>query len=1009
MSQPHRSPDSPAGGAVRRFPLYLTLAAVFVTMFVAFGLALIGFFHSESKRIELLGADDLMDRISRHIQTSIAELYQPAQGLVDIASKTRGLALPTLEERLESLHALTEALRLNPDISSIFVGYEDGDFFLVRSVGDRRVAAERLDAPEGSRFAVQSIERGGQVPVSGTLLFFDDAISLLETRPLEATDFDPRGRDWYAEAIDGDGPITSDFYVFFTTGEVGLTFARRLADGSGVVGADITLADLSAGLARQRVTPSTEIALFDPAARVIAVSSPEMRVPVGGLGSGDEVTMPRLSELDAPSYRELAVQLAVGEFTGRFEIVAAERRWLASVSPLQTRRGGEIYLATLIPRDELLADVDRVRNQSLLISVALLLLMVGIVVWVSRHLSRSLRGLAREAEQIRRFKLATPMKVRSRIAEVDELATTMAIMKNSLQKFLAISKALSAERDYQKLLEMILREARAVSYADGGAILMTNDDETALDVVILENVETGAHFGGTSGRQSPFEPVPFDAAPDADGRPDLDGETARLAETVRLDDLDGEIPFDVAGIRKRFDGDGFQSRSVLNVPLTDQKDEIVGLLQLVNARSAAGEVTAFDPDVVPYIEAISADAAVALDLRRLLKAQKDLLDSFIHVVAGSIDAKSPYTGGHCQRVPVLARLLAAAADEAEDGPLEDFHLTDDEWYELHIASWLHDCGKMTTPEYVVDKATKLETISNRIHEIRTRFEVLWRDAEIEFLEAVAGDGSDSEAKKRLEDRHSQIREDWAFIAECNLGEELMTEERIERVRRIGAQTWVRHLDDWIGLSHEELERKRRRVHPELPVAEPLLADRVEHIVKRDKAGAPFGDNPHGFRMEVPEALYNHGEIYNLSVRRGTLTAEERFKINEHIVETINMLGRLPFSKELRRVPGWAGNHHEKLDGTGYPRGLGGSDLSVPERIMAIADVFEALTATDRPYMRPKTLSKALSIMSAMCDDGHICPDLFNLFLTSGAYLEYGEEHLQREQIDEVNVSELLRG
>ena len=256
---------------------------------------------------------------------------------------------------------------------------------------------------------------------------------------------------------------------------------------------------------------------------------------------------------------------------------------------------------------------------------------------------------------------------------------------------------------------------------------------------------------------------------------------------------------------------------------------------------------------------------------------------------------------------------------------------------------------------MVDKATRLETISNRLHEIRTRFEVLWRDAEIEYLRSLAdGAADDPEAKDRLERRLDEIRRDYQFIAECNSGETFMNDDRVERVKEIGAQTWTRHLDDRIGLSHDEIERARRTPAPELPMEEKLLADKVEHLVHRD--GSPFGDNPHGFKMEVPEHLYNHGEIYNLCVQRGTLTAEERFKINEHIVETINMLGQLPFPKELRRVPEWAGNHHEKLDGTGYPRRLGADNLSVLARIMAVADIFEALTASDRPYKPPKKLT-----------------------------------------------------
>ena len=990
----------------RRFPLYLTLAGVFVTIFVVFGLLLIVFFNRESRRIEILGSNDLVDRISDNVRLSITELYQPAQNLVDVSSKSPALAGNNLDERMQALGAVTEALRLNPTMSSIFVGSDDGEFFLVRTVGDRRVAARTLEAPPGSRFAVQSIERDDGQALE-TVLFFDDALGLLGSRTVGAGDFDPRGREWYRLAMESTEQITTDFYVFFTTGEVGLTFARQLDGGRGVVGADLALADLSAALARQRITEDTKIAIFDPATRIIALSTSEMGVPVQAPSSEEAVTMPLLSGLDDPVYRELADALDGEVRDGRFKIEANDRTWLGSVSAVPTRRGSDIFLATMIPRDELLSAVDQVRDRSVLLSLAFLLAAVGVVLWVSGNLSAALRNLAREASEIRRFRLSRPVEVRSRIAEVDDLAITMGVMKSSLQQFFEISRALSAEKDYRKLLEMILREARKVAHADGGAILIMNDEDTALEIAILEDTSSGAHFGGTSSLEPQVPPVSLEIEPGGIMHPDPDADTARRNQTISIDDLAQDRVFDSTAICRRYGWADGADKSLLNVPLTDQKGEIVGILQLVNARSLTGDVTAFDPEVVPAIEAVSSDAAVALDLRRMLQAQKDLLDAIIHMVAGAIDAKSPYTHGHCQRVPEIARELAEAAHNATEGPFAHFSLTDDEWEELHLASWLHDCGKLTTPEFVVDKATRLETISDRLHEIRTRFEVLWRDAEIGYWKTLARDcPEDPEARESLDRGLDEIRRQYEFIAECNSGETQMNEARIQRVREIGAQTWVRHLDDRIGLSHDELERKRRTPDPDLPVEEPLLADKVEHLIFRD--GPPFGDNPYGFEMEVPEHLYNHGEIYNLSTPRGTLTPEERFKINEHIVETINMLGRLPFPKEMRRVPEWAGNHHEKLDGTGYPRRLGAKDLSPLARIMAIADIFEALTASDRPYKPPKKLSTSIKIMSSFRDEGHICPDLFDLFLTSGVFRKYGEDYLRPEQVDEVDITGFVR-
>jgi len=1009
MTRPTIESSPPAEKRAARYPLHITLAAVFVTALVVFGLALIAYGYLEGRRIEVVGAHDQMDRIGRQLSVEIARLYLPAQNLVDIMSKSGIWAGGTLEERLAALPPVSEALRLNPTISAFFVGSTEGDFFLIRDLDEDLAAGEALEAPPGSAYAVQSIERTGGLAPMQTLLFFDRSLELLERRQPERTSFDPREREWYEQGIASDGLIGTGFYVFFTTGEVGLTFARRLVDGGGVVGADITLEALETGLARERITPSTRIAVTDRSGRIIALSNPELIAAVPTGSTPGSISMPSLTEIDDPPLRAVAEKLQGIDRSSHLDFVVDDEVWLASVTTLPTRSGDTVLMTTAIPRGELLADVDRIRNRSLAISGVILALAVALVLWISRNVSKSLRSLAAEAADIRRFKLGRSFEVTSRITEVAELGETMSVMKDSLQQFFEISRALSAEKDQRRLLEMILREACKVAHADGGAILMFTDDESSLEVAILEVDRVGVHFGGTSGVEPPFPPVPVHSDHDVAGRPGLDAETARELTTIRIDDTADDFRFDLRRIHERFDHEGYECRSVMSVPLADQKGDLVGLMPLVNARDTSGAIAEFDPEVVPFVEALSSDAAVALDLRRLLKAQKDLLESFIHVVAGAIDAKSHYTHGHCQRVPVIARQLAKAAHDSAEAPFEGFRLTEDEWYELYIASWLHDCGKVTTPEYVVDKSTKLETLYDRIHEIRTRFEVLWRDAEIEYLRMRAdGLPEDPAARRRLEDRWDQIREDWAFIAECNQGEIFMIQERLDRVDQIASQTWERHLDDRLGLAHEELERKQRVPAANLPTTEYLLADKIEHLVERPGDGPVFGDNPHGFDMDVPEYLYNQGEIYNLCIQRGTLTSEERFKINDHIVQTINMLGRLPFPRELKRVPDWAGNHHEKLDGTGYPRRLGAERLSVPERIMAVADVFEALTATDRPYMRPKTMSVALKIMATMRDSGHLCPDLFELFLESGIWRDYGKEHLQPEQMDEVDLESLKR-
>jgi len=398
---------------------------------------------------------------------------------------------------------------------------------------------------------------------------------------------------------------------------------------------------------------------------------------------------------------------------------------------------------------------------------------------------------------------------------------------------------------------------------------------------------------------------------------------------------------------------------------------------------------------------------MAKSIQAYQASQKELMDSFIKLIADAIDAKSPYTGGHCKRVPLIATMLVKEASVNEEGTLKDFSFkTQEEYDEFERGAWLHDCGKITTPEYVVDKATKLETIYNRIHEVRMRFEVLWRDVSIAVLERqLAGESREILEQWRSEEQQKLI-DDFSFIAESNVGGEFMSEDKKVRIKEISGHTWIRHFDNTLGLSSDELLRYEQDLDAGLPVEEKLLSDRKEHIIPRvnfDEAGYTRD----GFKLEVPEHLYNYGEVYNLCIERGTLSEEERFKIQEHVIMSIKMLEQLPYTDDMKRIPEYAGTHHETLIGTGYPRALTLAELSVPARVMAIADIFEALTASDRPYKKGKTLSQALKIMSFMVKDQHIDAELFRLFLESGIYMEYAKAHLKDAQMDEVDISKYL--
>ena len=414
-----------------------------------------------------------------------------------------------------------------------------------------------------------------------------------------------------------------------------------------------------------------------------------------------------------------------------------------------------------------------------------------------------------------------------------------------------------------------------------------------------------------------------------------------------------------------------------------------------------------EPARVAFCRALSGNAAVALETRGLIAAQKALFESFIQLIADAIDAKSPYTGGHCARVPELARLLADAACGARSGPYANFQLSELDREALHLASWLHDCGKVTTPEYVVDKATKLETLHDRIHEVRMRFELLKAAAETDHWRSVAAGGDRQALQAELERSWAELDAAFAFVADCNLGGEFMAPERIERLQAIATRRWRRTLDDRAGVSGDERLRRQREPEQPLPAWEPLLADRPHHRIERLPQQRLRRDNPWGITMAEPELLYDRGELHNLTISRGTLNSEERYKINEHSIQTIRMLAALPFPAHLAAVPEIATGHHETTDGRGYPRGLTAEQMSPMARMMAIADVFEALTAVDRPYKSGKPLSAALAILVTMARERHLDRELLELFLEAGVWRTYAERFLGPEQCDAVDLEALL--
>ena len=516
---------------------------------------------------------------------------------------------------------------------------------------------------------------------------------------------------------------------------------------------------------------------------------------------------------------------------------------------------------------------------------------------------------------------------------------------DQIRRLTQIGSALSAERNLDKLLEMIVDEARAFTNADGGTLYIMSDDETELFFAIVQTKSLNIRMGGTGGKIT-WAPVQLKNPDGSPNHANVSAYAALTGTVVNITDVYDAEGFNFEGTRKFDSETGYRSKSMLVVPMRNHENDIIGVLQLLNAKfPVTGEVISFSIENQKMTESLASQAAVALSNNRLIHDLENLLESFIRSIAMAIDAKSPYTGGHVRRVADLTMSIADKINEAKTGPFADVYFNNDRLKELRIAAWLHDVGKITTPEYVIDKSRKLQTIYDRLEIIQTRMEVIKRDY---LLEHGRGENPNKERKPDSNafdyDKFVKgMEENLRFLATVNTGTEVLTDERLNRLRQIASVQW--------------------------------------------------------FMNGEQQSLLNENELYNISIHQGTLTVEEREIIKNHATVTYKMLSQLPFPKKLRNVSAYAAAHHERLDGAGYPLGLREDQIPLQARIIALADVFDALTAKDRPYKKEKTLSEAIHILKLMVKDKYVDSDLLDIFIDENIHIIYAVKELTSQQID----------
>lgn len=899
----------------RLFPLKYYLLLISISLVLVVGGSIGWSSHITMKTI----LDSTTLSTSQSIRKELSAILQAeserAESIVSVLSHHPDLLHSTTQPRLAMLPVFTDILQKMPSFVTLYISDSDGHCLFVRKLVTES-DHQRFLAPKESVYLLEEVGDG----VGLHTLLDKDLTRLKSYVDAKTSQYDPRVRPWYKMAQASSEIIKTPVYDFFTTKEKGYTIAKRLQlkDEAGnqqtiILSADVRVGYLEEELEALKPTAKSRLSIVDD---------------LGNLIAGSEIDKSRyLARLH--NNVDIDESMANDSFY--------------SVDEISTISGTPFYFVLDIPQSDIFKNSKQLYKSQL--SMILIFLLLGIYVSLkfSERFSNEIKLLSQRVYNVKTFNFTKLIQQPSAIREIKRLSDDIDAVSDTVHAFKSLTYHITSAKTADKMVVSALQ-----------------------DILYFTKIPTAILFMQQDGRLTPFKGV-------ARNKELAEEELQYLASTsdqlLSIEALNLNLAYskNISSESNRFYELKKLGSEMFIVPLTDREGDNRGVLLFLSHDRFEQHKKKFITDLSPYL-------SLSLENKVHIDRQQGLFESFTRLIADAIDAKNPETAKHCIRVPELTKQLAHAVCNKSEGKFADFTLDDNEWEALHMAAWLHDCGKITTPEYILDKATKLETIHNRIHEIRMRFEILKLEKRLAYCKAMASHHElDDEA---LQSELRAIDEDFYFIARCNMGRPL-SEADMERIDSIAEKTWTATLDDNIGLSRNELKRKPNKAQP-LPRKEQLLSDKQEHIIMRHEPVSYPKEL--GIKLQAPTHLYNRGELTNIKIPKGTLTAEERFKINDHVIQSLQMLSALPLPKPLQQVPDWAASHHERMDGQGYPRNLSQEDMHPVARMIAIADVYEALTAYDRPYKTNKSHQEAINIMHGMAQQGHLDKDLFEIFV-----------------------------
>lgn len=927
--------------------------------------------YQNSKAFNEQIAEERMTQSAEQIKLTFQKMTSSVYSAINSLSESDFASQLRFNNERQWLFPVELIMKNNTDILAVYLGYNDGRSFFFRTMQPSFMKSH-FSAPNKATLMVDINQSDG----IQTRRFYGKNLNFIASRT-NTTNYNPTIRPWFKDAPENGQIHITIPYMYYFIQQKGVSFSKRLPKDNAVIAIDITIKSLDALLDSLTLSKSAKIIVFDDRKSIIAQRGlyAENRGKIDSAMSATRISQSPFQTLfNETKWQESSQTI---NFDGQ--------RWRLNLVRIVPSNERDLWLAKAIPESELISDAIQSRNNQIILTLIMLVIGTLMVLLASEKIATLLKKLNNVTFRIRNLNFQDMEIPQSNIVEISRLSSSLRLMSDTIQRFLNTLQRVSKSSNFNDLLTDMVTQCQKMAGADFVLMWSSSASEMARTASEMGNTPLSAFWPeNASATKIHYENLIKDIP---DLRQALDN---NKAFTFSPSIIEGEISYFPCELKRAW-----------VLPLLNRNNESIGCVFIgFNHLLKPGQ-----EDKIHFLQAFLGFVSLIKENWGNIAAQKQLFSSFVQMFASAIDTKSPYTGAHCQRVPILTFMLAEAVNK-DNRLFPNFRLNEHDREALHIAGWLHDCGKVTTPEYVVDKATKLETIYNRIHEIRTRFEVLKRDAKITYWEKRQNGESEEKLKAWLAKEHAALDDDYAFIAKCNNKQISMKDDDLQRLQSISKRVWQRTIDDSLGLSWEEENRQQYRKEKGLPCQEQILSDNIEHQIPWSfKQKQTFKNWT--FKMEAPHLQYNRGELYNLSIVYGTLTKEERFIINEHIIQTINMLNRLPYPTHLRRVPEIAGGHHERIDGKGYPNGLTEKELSIETRMMAIADIFEALTASDRPYKKAQSVSQSLNILAFMAKNKHIDSKLFRVFLEQKIYLQYAQKFLPKEQCDEVNEQELF--